>query len=265
MLETDALYKRILSDPEHWEENRLIIADPDTDDEIAVYYDENIDSIETLGAVFDSGCFSIGGATVGRITTALRVKRFNAAQLSTCIPRAAKLKPEVRICRDLFNSELIKICHEDSDWYPQGHFYVDTRDAPAESSRLTLFGYDPMELANAEFPSIDNWTGRETTIDVVSIIARAIGVEVDPATLTILRRVSGGVARPYAIGVPPVNYTMRETLGFIAAMHAGNFVISKEGKLLLLTANSLPTETNLLINEIGDYITFGGTRILLRS
>ena len=45
----------------------------------------------------------------------------------------------------------------------------------------------------------------------------------------------------------------------------GSFVINEEGKLNLISLNGLPSETNLLITESGNYITFGGTRIKLRS
>jgi hypothetical protein len=56
---------------------------------------------------------------------------------------------------------------------------------------------------------------------------------------------------------------MREVLGFIAAMYGGNWVITKEGKLSLITLAGLPEETNYLVTNFGNPITFGGDRILV--
>ena len=63
----------------------------------------------------------------------------------------------------------------------------------------------------------------------------------------------------------PVGYTMREVLGFIASMYIGCFIITDEGKLRLVALNGLPTETNLLIDSVGDVLLFGGDAILLSA
>ena len=55
--------------------------------------------------------------------------------------------------------------------------------------------------------------------------------------------------------------TMREVLSGIAISNAGNWVITLEGKLLLIKITDIPPETNYLITEDGDAITFGGVRI----
>ena len=52
-------------------------------------------------------------------------------------------------------------------------------------------------------------------------------------------------------------------LRYIAAAHAGNWIMSDAGELRLIKINELPEETNYLIDEIGDWITFGGDRILV--
>jgi hypothetical protein len=57
--------------------------------------------------------------------------------------------------------------------------------------------------------------------------------------------------------------TMREALGRIAVANAGNWIITNEGKLLLVGLNSMPAETHYLITESGSVITFGGVRILV--
>ena len=57
--------------------------------------------------------------------------------------------------------------------------------------------------------------------------------------------------------------TMREALGRIAVANAGNWIITDDGKLLMVGLNSMPAESNYLITEGGSAITFGGVRILV--
>lgn len=56
---------------------------------------------------------------------------------------------------------------------------------------------------------------------------------------------------------------MREVLGYIAVSNAGNWIITDEGKLLLVKFGDIPAETNYLVEEGGFAITFGGDRILV--
>jgi hypothetical protein len=46
-------------------------------------------------------------------------------------------------------------------------------------------------------------------------------------------------------------------------MYVGAFIMTDEGKLRLVSILELPPETNYLIDEVGDAITFGGDRILV--
>ena len=61
----------------------------------------------------------------------------------------------------------------------------------------------------------------------------------------------------------PTGYSLREMLGFIAAQYVGCVILTEENKLRLVSLPELPKETNLLIDQNGDYITFGGDRILV--
>ena len=56
---------------------------------------------------------------------------------------------------------------------------------------------------------------------------------------------------------------MREVLGFVGAMYAGNWVTNDYGQLRLLMLGDIPEETTLLIDENGDYIKLGNDRIYL--
>ena len=88
----------------------------------------------------------------------------------------------------------------------------------------------------------------------VEEIARLMGVAIDPRTV---------LSTAYTIDYPANNYTLRDVLRYIAAAHAGNFIITDAGQLRLVTFGEIPPETNYLVEENGDAITFGGDRILV--
>ena len=162
------------------------------------------------------------------------------------IPAMAEIRPFIRIR----NSQLI------SGWLPKGVYYIDERDVNEWNDRLTIHGYDAMMLANADYPSSTlSWPAKDRA--VLEEVATAIGVEIDARTLAVIP-----AAGQYYLQFP-AQYTMRDALCTIAGLYAGNFTISEEGKLLLVALNGLPEEENYLITENGDYITFGGTKILL--
>ena len=90
--------------------------------------------------------------------------------------------------------------------------------------------------------------------EAVEIMAALMGVEIDPRT---------ALNSAYTIDYPVSNQTLRKTLSWIAATHGGNFVMTDEGKLLLVPLISAPAETNYLVTEYGGPIVIGGIRILL--
>ena len=98
-------------------------------------------------------------------------------------------------------------------------------------------------------------TGTSTDIQMVEEIAYQMGISVDSRTTTLM---TAAYAIPF-----PAGYTYREILGFIASMYAGCFIITEEGKLRLVAIYELPPVTNYLIDSAGNWITFGGDRILV--
>ena len=95
----------------------------------------------------------------------------------------------------------------------------------------------------------------QTDVAVVGLIASELGVGIDSRTTDLM--VNG-----YEIGLP-VGYSMREVLENIAAMYAGNWLMSYDGELLLVAINGCPPETNYLVDAVGEPITFGGDHILV--
>ena len=145
----------------------------------------------------------------------------------------------------------------ESEWIPQGVFYIDTREFSKADNRidtLTIHAYDAMLMTEQEYPDTTHpWPMYDD--EVVDEIAQALGVGVDDRTWDVMTRL-------YRISAP-LGYSMREVLGNIAAMYAANFIMNYDGELLLVTVNGIPPETNYLINEEAFAITFGGDRILV--
>ena len=90
--------------------------------------------------------------------------------------------------------------------------------------------------------------------DVVTLFADFMDVQIDPRT---------NLNPTYTIDNPGETCSFRQILQWIGAAHGGNWIMSDEGKLLLIPLRSIPKETNYLIDDHGDAITFGGDRILV--
>ena len=163
------------------------------------------------------------------------------------IPRMAKIRPYVRATNGTVFSE----------WIPQGVFWIDTREETSNNDgrdMLNIHAYDSMMKTEASYPNTSHdWP--YTDIDVVEEIATTLGVDVDSRTYDVM-------THGYEISLP-AGYSMREVLSNIAAMYGGNWVMNYGGDLLLIAVNSIPPETNYLIDNVGNAITFGGDRILV--
>ena len=168
---------------------------------------------------------------------------------NTEFPRMAEIKPYVRL-KD-YNGNV-------SGWIQEGVYFIDTRKETKDDdniSVLTIHGYDAMLKAEAMYPGDSSADYPASDTYVVNRIAGLIGVTVDARTTAMM---TAGYQIPL-----PASQSMRETLGYIASMYAGNFVISPEGKLRLIGLTEIGTETRYLINESGDAIVFGDDRILI--
>lgn len=173
--------------------------------------------------------------------------RLSMLKPGAVIPRMASIIPYSRVTNGTTTSE----------WIPQGTFYIDTRDTTNNDDSLpilTLHGYDAMLKTEADYPSTSHaWPYADT--DVVQEIATTIGVTVDARTWDVM-------VNNYQISLP-AGYSMREVLGNIGAMYAGDWVMTYDGELLLVTISGIPPETNYLIDNASQAITFGGDRILV--
>lgn len=177
--------------------------------------------------------FGIGNATVSALTLSVYADN---------IPRAATIKRYVR----LKNGEEI------SEWIPKGVFFANRRSD--DDGRWTVEAFDAMRKADVVWTPDQTLEFPLSMPDAVKEFARIMEVEIDERTQ---------LNAAYFIDYPANDYTIRNELQYIAAAHAGNFIISDVGKLLLVPLISAPEETNYLVEEHGNVILFGGVRLLV--
>lgn len=227
MQTVSALYQQIMSG-EHYAERKINIAGTD-------YGEDTIVSLTTTGGLFADGTLSVGSAVSREINLSLW-------NISTTIPKMAKLIPYYRISNGTQTSE----------WIQKGVYYIDTRSI--DSGLLTIHGYDDMLKAEQIWTPAQSLEFPMPMTQAVDIIANIMGVEIDARTV---------LNSSYTVDYPANDYTLRDVLRYIAAAHGGNWIMSDAGELWLVGLNTLPPETNYLCDEDGDWITFGGDRILV--
>ena len=145
---------------------------------------------------------------------------------SSRIPRNAKINVFVRAMSEDESSF--------SDWIPKGTFYIDTRSSDSQlindDEVISIVGMDAMmrgEKLFDTFPSAWLQEGKTTAVAAMEYAAQCIGVTVDDRTYAIMNQ------RNFEIPLP-TQYTIRETLGNIAALYGGSFIINDFGYLQLI-------------------------------
>lgn len=228
------LFLTLLADKNHRVETKLSIAGVE-------YSQADIvkDSLRVYGGLYSS--FGIGNCSARQIDFEIIPKGD--------IPRQAEIKVYVRLV----------LGEQVSEWIPKGVFFFSTRKTDRITGVLSVHGYDAMLKAEETWldSSYDAKTWPMPAATAVADIAARMGVAVDSRTVL-------DVAFPVQYPVDDEgDMTMREALGRIAVANAGNWIITDDGKLLLVGLNSMPKETNYLVTETGSAITFGGVRILV--
>lgn len=177
--------------------------------------------------------FGIGNAATAQLSISL---------YADDIPRGATIKRYVR----LRNGEQV------SEWLPKGVFFTNRRTE--DDGYWTVEAYDAMRKAETVWTPDQALEFPLSMPDAVAVFCGLMDVELDSRT---------ALNAAYTIDYPANEYTIRQELCYIAAAHGGNWVITDAGRLLLLPLLSMPEETNRLVDERGDAITFGGVRILV--
>lgn len=228
------LYLSLLADKNHRVETKLSIAGVE-------YSQADIvkDSLRVYGGLYST--FGIGNCSARQIEFEIMPKGEIARQA------------EIKVFARLASGEQV------SEWIPKGVFYFATRKTDRKTGVLSVHGYDSMLKAEQTWldSSYDaqNWPMPVWT--AVNDIAARMGVAVDSRT-----QLNTAFPVQYPVDSDG-DMTMREALSRVAVANAGNWIMTDEGKLLLVGLNSMPAETNYLITEGGSAITFGGVRILV--
>ena len=203
------------------------------------YTQANIVSATVKAALFEKAA-TIGNTVAKELDLVLRNY--------SSIPRMAKIQVQFRL----------KQGNTVSEWLPKGTFYIDTRDEG--NGIISIVAYDAMLKADQDYATSGSQSGwPKTDLQVVQAICSRIGVTLDSRTQAIIT--SG-----YQIQFPGFGdgaYTMRELLGYIGSMYAGNWWVNDMDKLMLVGLGDFPPETNYLVTEVGDRILIGGYRILV--
>lgn len=177
--------------------------------------------------------FGIGNASTAKLTISLFAKD---------IPRTAAIKRFIRLREG----------EQATEWLPKGIFFANRRSD--DSGYWTVEAYDAMRKAEAVWMPDQSLTFPMNMPAAAAEFARMMEVELDPRT----------VLNPaYTIDYPANDYTIRDELRFIAAAHGGNWIMTDEGKLLLVSLLSIPPETSYLVTEYGSAIMLGGVKILV--
>lgn len=195
------------------------------------YTRKDIKSAKIVAPLFDK--FSVGNTCSAELTLSVWMKEE--------IPRMAKIVP--------YGKD-----ETDGQWHKLGGFYLDTRTQ--KNSLLEIVAYDGMLKSEIEwYPSQD--LSFPMTMEVASMeIADLMGMQLDERCQ---------FNPSYMVdSYPDSETTLRQVLGYIAAAHCGNWIVTADEKLLLVPLfGDMPPETNYLVEEYGNPITFGGTRILV--
>lgn len=236
MQEVSARYQELLTGS-HTKESRLLV-------DGTAYGESTIikGSLKTAIALFAGDTPTVGGAVAGEISVQL------LGIASSSVARMAELRPQVRLVGD---------SGEPSEWVAQGVYNVDKRSYNKQTGVLTLHGYDKM-LATEQWYTGSVGTGGVTDITIVNRVCTQVGITLDSETDSFF----SASGKNYKV-TNPRNYTCRELLQAIAGWYGGNWCMTPVGKLRLVLLNSLPKETNYLVDNGGNAITFGGDRILV--
>lgn len=194
------------------------------------YGEDVLISVETTGSLFKDDLPVIGSCVSGEIDIRMLMP-------SATIPRMATIKPYIRLSNI---AGTVK-----SGWLQKGEYFIDTRSVTNNDDGINILkihGYDAMLKAEATYPD-DNQTYPKSDTYVVNLIATTMGIQIDSRTTALMDE-------SYQI-VHPAFASMRQVLMNIAGMYAGNFIISPEGKLLLVQLGSVGDGSGTPDHQIG--------------
>lgn len=225
MITTSDTWKRLALNTEHLEEFYIDVAGEK-------YYPEDLEDIQITFPSFSE--FSVGNACASQLNVSFYPR--------VDPPTMAKIVVFVRL---KYNEQV-------SEWIQRGVYYIDVREKDPWG-RLNITAYDAMLKSEQVYMGegdVGEWPRAMPT--VVNDICNRMGVPLDPRTQL----------KSYGVEYPN-DFTMREILGYVAAAHGGNWIVTNIETLLLIRVAPLPVRTNLLVDELNQPILFGEVQILV--
>lgn len=242
MKETSVLHKRLLG--EAGTRLEAVINIDGTDYGMDRYVSN---SLRIVGELFPESTVGAGG-TNSRQTT------FTVRGSLRHLPRMAKVKPKVRF-RGIDGSV--------GEWIPKGEFFIDTRPYNPVTDTTQVTAYDAMlKMTEDMVPIGSTGTWPRTPTSVMLEIASRIGVQLDSRTVLDDRFL---ITDPNDDAISGSHYaSMRQVAGWIAGMHCGNWIITDDGKLLLVRLNNIGKSRGVLVTQSAKILVFGHSAIITR-
>lgn len=174
------------------------------------------------------------------MSSPLSVGNCNSASLSLSVLTEDKIPPGSNVV--ILGRLLDNNSQKATEWIEFGTFFIDKRETSFEGL-ITLDCYDAMQKLNQSYLDPNDITGTwpRSMKSVVEEVAYRIGVGIDPRT-----RIR--TETDYIVTYPE-GKTMQEVMGYIAACHGGNWIISDENLLRLVPLVTAPDETFHVIDE----------------
>lgn len=273
-----------------WQEVSLVVSNPSSSANKTTFDKDSIVKLRTSHRLYDKGV-SVGNATAGTIEVELIAN-------SNQIPSMAKLVPQVRLTDGTTNSEWLQrgVYFVDTREYDRetGILRLTGFDAmlrgeqdymqsgnqgtwPQVDINVLCDIAKRLGLGDNTFTAVENPTGNpknkgwyyksgnlyylatETSVKAGRTYYTKSNSGIDLRTLPLINKY-------YKVGYPGYGegaYTVREVLGYIGSMYAGNWIINDIGQLRLIVVGDIPPETNYLVTENDDRLVLGSDRILL--
>lgn len=216
------------------------------------YDSSQIFSMSTTRTMFNENTPVIGSC----VSSEIDVEIINPV---ASIPPMAEIRPYVRIVGEGGVSE----------WVCKGIYYIDTRRNtrnPRGINRLTIHGFDAMLKLSGRATAVMPYLFPMSATSFLNRLTTLYGIQYDRVQLYNL------ASRLSSITIPkPEKRTLRELLGYIGFKLSGNWVIDevngdsadKTYGLKFIPFGNIDEGVGLLVDEMGNYLKFGGDRIIV--
>lgn len=206
---------------------------------IAASGDYRVDTVAVIGGVTYA---AISAPVINRamIADGFSVGNCVAASMQVSVMTEDTIPDSAEV---VIRSRLTKDMVTYTEWKDMGTFYIDKRKK--DQGLVSLQCYDAMLKANQIYTddtADDDRIGWPKSMKAcVEEIAYRLGIQIDSRTVI-------KTTDPYQVDYP-AKKTMMDVLGWIGAVHGGNWIITPENKLRLVPLVAPPAETWDIIDE----------------